>query len=91
MFDFHHKIEALEEQWGREKQELAKVKIEIFFKSRLTKVFKNQVEARLAIIGGERDLIVKEQAEEEARIRNAKLEELKRRRWQLSFLSCFTT
>ena len=40
-----------------------------------------QVEARLAIIGGERDLIVKEQAEEEARIRNAKLEELKRRRW----------
>ena len=32
----------------------------------------------MAIIGGERDLIVKEQAEEEARIRNAKLEELKR-------------
>ena len=27
MFDFHHKIEALEEQWGREKQELAKVKL----------------------------------------------------------------
>ena len=25
MFDFHNKIEALEEQWGREKQELAKV------------------------------------------------------------------
>ena len=25
MFDFHHKIEALEEQWGREKQDLAKV------------------------------------------------------------------
>ena len=31
MFDFHHKIEALEEQWGREKQELAKVKLLIFF------------------------------------------------------------
>ena len=27
MFDFHHKIEALEEQWGREKQELAKVEL----------------------------------------------------------------
>ena len=39
------------------------------------------MEAQLAIIGGERDLIVKEQAGAEARIRNAKLEELKRRRW----------
>ena len=67
MFDFHHKIEALEEQWGREKQELAKVELLIpfeietkgqtFWKSR-----QNQVEARLAIIGGERDLIVREQA-----------------------------
>ena len=25
MFDFHNKIEALEEEWGREKQQLAKV------------------------------------------------------------------
>jgi hypothetical protein len=33
------------------------------------------------VIGAERDLIVKEQAEEEARIRNAKLEELRRRRY----------
>ena len=50
------------------------------FDQRLTRSPDDQVEARLAIIGGERDLIVKEQAEEEARIRNAKLEELKRRR-----------
>ena len=47
MFDFHHKIEALEEQWGREKQELAKVKIGIFWVLRLTKVFLNQVQPRL--------------------------------------------
>ena len=32
MFDFHHKIEALEEQWGREKQELAKVELLILLK-----------------------------------------------------------
>lgn len=25
MFDFHNKIEALEEEWGQEKQQLAKV------------------------------------------------------------------
>ena len=38
------------------------------------------MEARLAVIGAEKDLIVKEIEEEETRTRNAKLEELKRRR-----------
>ena len=40
MFDFHNKIEALEEQWGREKQELAKVFDDFFWfpKSRLMEI-----------------------------------------------------
>ena len=62
MFEFHQKIADLEEQWGREKEELSKV------------------EARLAVIGAEKAVIVKEQEEEEARIRNLKVEELMRRR-----------
>ena len=35
MFDFHNKIEALEEQWGREKQELAKVFDDFFLVSKV--------------------------------------------------------
>ena len=40
----------------------------------------DKVEARLAIVDGEKQIIVEEQRQEEARIRNAKLEEIRRRR-----------
>ena len=40
----------------------------------------DKVEARLAIIDGEKQIIVEEQRQEEARIRNAKLEEIRQRR-----------
>ena len=38
------------------------------------------METRLAVIGAERDVIVREMEEEEARVRNLRLEEIQRRR-----------
>ena len=44
MFDFHNKIEALEEQWGREKQELAKVfESFVLFNKTITSITSNYI------------------------------------------------
>ena len=62
MFEAHHKIQKLEEDYGKEKAELEKV------------------EARLAVIEAEKEIILSEQRAEENRIRNIKLEEIRMRR-----------
>eukprot|EP00090_Calanus_glacialis_P028891 TRINITY_DN46320_c0_g1_i1.p1 TRINITY_DN46320_c0_g1~~TRINITY_DN46320_c0_g1_i1.p1 ORF type:complete len:446 (-),score=177.95 TRINITY_DN46320_c0_g1_i1:9-1346(-) len=62
MFESHHKIQDLEEKYGKEKEELDKV------------------EARLAVIEAEKEIILSEQRAEEDRIRNEKLDEIRLRR-----------
>ena len=52
----------------------------IFHRFKSEKAELDKVEERLAIIDGEKQIIVEEQRQEEAKIRNAKLEEIRQRR-----------
>ena len=78
MFELHQKIADLENK--SDFVILFLVIHKIFYRFNSEKAELDKVEERLAIIDGEKQIIVEEQRQEEARIRNAKLEEIRQRR-----------